>query len=885
VVPGFERLAATGKAGATAGQLLLSELNCVSCHTTADPSLLRKQAPLLDHVGQRIRVGYLKKFLADPHGVKPGTTMPDLLAGDPDRGRKVEALVHFLASTGSVKHERLAPQSIGPGRDLYHKVGCVACHGSRDAAGAPDKVLPGSVPLGDLKSRYSLPALSAFLENPHQVRPSGRMPRLLNNKEAREVANYLLQGMKFELLAGKGSSRYAYYEGAWDKLPDFATLKPLASGTGSGLDIGVARRGSNYAIKFDAVLPIERDANYTFTLNSDDGSQLWIDGSLVVDNDGIHSLQAKQGKAKLAKGIHQVSVRFFQGPGEAVLEASIEAPGLGRHNLADWLAASEDALKKRPAPKPSDEDTLEIQPSLVEQGRELFGSLGCASCHTLTIAGKPIVSTRKAPALDKLKVGGCLSDKPAADLPAYHLNETQRKALTAALTARPGETTPAAVLTRTLSTFNCYACHTRDKVGGPEEEINRFFQTSQPEMGDEARIPPSLDGVGAKMVPDYLKQLLDKGGHDRPYMHTRMPGFGLANVGPFVSAVEALDKVPAVPPVHFGQPTTRVKADARKLVGGNAFGCIKCHTFAGHKAEGVQGIDMTLIPKRVRRDWFHTYLENPQRIRPGTRMPSAFTDGKSPLPDLGGTSTNQIEAMWVYLQDGTKAQLPVGLQRHSIPLIPSKGAILYRNFIEGAGPRAIGVGYPEKFNLAFDANELRLALLWQGAFIDAARHWTDRGSGFEGPLGDNVLRLPTGAAFSVLTRAEDNWPTQSPRDLGYRFLGYRLSSDDRPTFRYRWNGLLIEDFPNPSGTESNAVLRRTLTLTTEQPLDNLVYRAAAGTKIESLGNGWYRVDDTWKVKVSGGGTPRVRKSAGRTELLVPVAFTDGKAQLIQEYSW
>ena len=47
-------------------------------------------------------------------------------------------------------------------------------------------------------------------------------------------------------------------------------------------------------------------------------------------------------------------------------------------------------------------------------------------------------------------------------------------------------------------------------------------------------------------------------------------------------------------------------------------------------------------------------------------------------------------------------------------------------------------------NLAFDANELRLAMIWQGGFIDAARHWTDRGAGFEGPLGDNVLQLPAG---------------------------------------------------------------------------------------------------------------------------------------------
>ena len=47
---------------------------------------------------------------------------------------------------------------------------------------------------------------------------------------------------------------------------------------------------------------------------------------------------------------------------------------------------------------------------------------------------------------------------------------------------------------------------------------------------DEARIPPPLDGVGAKLNLDYVKQVLDKGAHDRPYMHTKMPGFGSAIV-------------------------------------------------------------------------------------------------------------------------------------------------------------------------------------------------------------------------------------------------------------------------------------------------------------------------------------------------------------------
>ena len=323
-------------------------------------------------------------------------------------------------------------------------------------------------------------------------------------------------------------------------------------------------------------------------------------------------------------------------------------------------------------------------------------------------------------------------------------------------------------MARTLTTFNCYACHVRNKIGGPEEALNKFFLTVQPEMGDEGRLPPTLTGVGAKLNPDYVKQILDKGTHDRPYMHTRMPGFGDANVGHLVAAFDSLDSIAKAPAVTFAVPMSSVKSNARKLVGGQAFGCIKCHTFNGVKAEGVQGIDMTLLPKRLKHDWFHAYVENPQSIRPGTRMPASFDNGKSVLPEiLDGKPATQIEAIWLYLADGPKAQTPAGMGKQSIPLVPTSGAILYRNFIQEGGtkfPRAIAVGYPEKAHLAFDANEMYLALLWQGDFMDAGRHWTGRGEGYESPLGDNILQ-PAG------------WRPVRGFDEGRRNLARRLGQD------------------------------------------------------------------------------------------------------------
>jgi hypothetical protein len=264
-------------------------------------------------------------------------------------------------------------------------------------------------------------------------------------------------------------------------------------------------------------------------------------------------------------------------------------------------------------------------------------------------------------------------------------------------------------------------------------------------------------------------------------------------------------------------------------------------------------------------------------------MPTAWPNGQSTLPSaLDGEAATQVEAIWAYLSS-KNPQIPAGMGRQFLPLIPVSSAIIYRNFIQGAGTRAIGVGYPEKLNLAFDANDLRLAMVWKGGFIDAARHWTDRGSGFEGPLGDEVLALPTGPSFAVLVKSDAPWPTAgTARDAGFKFLGYATTKDERPTFRYDLSGVTIEDFPNPSGKEHPG-LRRTLTLTTDRPVDGLYFRAAVGSKVEPAGGGWYKVDG-YKVRIEGAEAV-VRQARGKSELVVPVRFVGGKAAFVQEIAW
>jgi hypothetical protein len=180
---------------------------------------------------------------------------------------------------------------------------------------------------------------------------------------------------------------------------------------------------------------------------------------------------------------------------------------------------------------------------------------------------------------------------------------------------------------------------------------------------------------------------------------------------------------------------------------------------------------------------------------------------------------------------------------------------------------------------------MSLVMIWQGAFIDAAKHWVDRGLGYQPPLGENVLKLPAEVPFAFLDKDGDPWPAQPAKQLGYKFHGYKLTPDERPTFLYAFHDIDVEDFPNAVDAKPNPTIKRTLTLTASQPMmKKLWYRAAVGAKIEKVEKDLYSIEGKYKLQLDAPAAV-IRQVGGHQELLVPVEFKNNKATIVQQYIW
>jgi len=130
---------------------------------------------------------------------------------------------------------------------------------------------------------------------------------------------------------------FKFYRETWDKLPDFSLIKAEETGRVKVpfFDISNRSRNTAFGYVFEGTLIVPADADYTFYLDSDDGSRLLINNESVLEYDGEHELGSGQQKTvALTAGRLPVKLEYFQKESDLGLDLAWSSANFGRRSLS-----------------------------------------------------------------------------------------------------------------------------------------------------------------------------------------------------------------------------------------------------------------------------------------------------------------------------------------------------------------------------------------------------------------------------------------------------------------------------------------------------------------------------------------------------------------------
>ncbi|MCA9320586.1 MAG: HEAT repeat domain-containing protein, partial [Planctomycetes bacterium] len=248
-----------------------------------------------------------------------------------------EHLPHLLDDLSRCLQSRLSGSGTSVASALRDLEARASKEMTRQVAVAGRIALTGSLTEAWSEARQSTASLRAFMAS---------IP-LVSDPALRQEAWAWLRPLVFDATAVPVTSdedrlrglQVAYYQAPPpDAKPEtFAALTTDATGLTANvtLDTSVIRNRGAFGLQFRGLLRIEKAGTYRFFLSSDDGSRLFLDGELVVDNDGAHASREKDGVRELAEGWHPLVLNYFDAGGDESLTWSWSGPGFDRQRVPD----------------------------------------------------------------------------------------------------------------------------------------------------------------------------------------------------------------------------------------------------------------------------------------------------------------------------------------------------------------------------------------------------------------------------------------------------------------------------------------------------------------------------------------------------------------------
>jgi mono/diheme cytochrome c family protein len=200
---------------------------------------------------------------------------------------------------------------------------------------------------------------------------------------------------------------------------------------------------------------------------------------------------------------------------------------------------------------------------------------------------------------------------------------------------------------RVIGQYNCMQCHNIEGDGG-----YILAKYDDPALG-----PPILpQSQGAKVQEQWLYNFLKGPTPIRPWLKIRMPTFGLTDLE--ISKITKYFLAKAQKDLVIRDYST-MTVDEKYLAPGKklfqTYQCGKCHpsrpvTLGAETSASDLAPNLAQAHSRLKPDWIIDWLHDPQKLQPGTRMPSFFYEGKGPDESVyGGDADEQIKALEAYV--------------------------------------------------------------------------------------------------------------------------------------------------------------------------------------------------------------------------------------------
>lgn len=552
------------------------------------------------------------------------------------RGAKVEA--NCIKCHADVQGLPLG-QHIAQGEALFIQLGCHGCH-LVEGYGELPKIGPY---LRRVAAKADPSWMVRWVTNPHQFRPHTRMPNFLfNEAEGEAVAAYILAASKEE-----GEEWLRTH-------PEPAGIDPTDAELveqGRILVNSLGCRGCHGIGPDQTATVIGQNKDFAPNLGriAEKVSARWLYHWLKNPRD--YSPVTAMPSLRLSDEEAKAITAYLMTLGEKVEEPAVV------ERLED--------------------------PEVIAQGKTLVRKYGCYGCHDipgmetearigveLTAFGSKILEelffgnrtdiphTWDDWTYHKLKEPRVYATERIEQLmPQFALADEDIKALRVFLASRTEQQVPGRYRAdqsqrthnivagqRVVQYYNCVGCHEIEGKGG----YIRALYTDNPTLA-----PPILNGEGEKVQPEWFYGFLKRPVPLRPWLQIRMPTFHFSDeeARTIVDYFTALAKL-EVPYVYVDRaeiPPEHIAA-GEVLMSKDYFACFSCHQQGEQKPEGPPegwAPDLALAKHRLNPEWIIHWIRDPQKLMPGTRMPSFYPGGPDDI--LEGNEERQIEAMRDYL--------------------------------------------------------------------------------------------------------------------------------------------------------------------------------------------------------------------------------------------